>query len=67
MFSAEKFLTSSLGSSPYGEPVTRILAAAINAVEPGAAVQRFVHRQGEVITVDRQVYESVKHLSEVSE
>jgi glycerate 2-kinase len=51
MIPAEAFLTSSLGLSPDGEAVTRILAAAIAAVEPGEALRRFVRREGESLII----------------
>ncbi len=50
MLSAESFQTSSLRSLPEGESITRILAASIHAVEPGAAVERFVRREGDILT-----------------
>lgn len=37
---AARFLTTSLRSLPQGESVARVLAAALRAVEPGAAVRR---------------------------
>jgi len=42
MFTPEVFLTSTLGSHPRGESVARILAHTFNAVEPGAAVKRYL-------------------------
>jgi glycerate 2-kinase len=51
MISAESFLTSSLRDLPQGGAVARILAAAVEAVEPGEAVRRCVHREGQVLTV----------------
>ena len=56
MFSAESFLTASLRTGHQGESISRILAAAINAVEPGAAVERFVHRSGDILTVAGREY-----------
>jgi len=40
----ERLLTATLRELPHGASVTRILAAAIAAVEPGAAVRRFLRR-----------------------
>ena len=57
MLSAESFWTSSLHASPGGVRVTRILAAAIAAVEPGAAVRRFVRRDGNRLTISDRVYD----------
>jgi len=51
MFSAECFRTASLRLAPEGDSITRILAAAINALEPGAAVARHVHRAGDNLDV----------------
>jgi glycerate 2-kinase len=51
MISAEQFLTHTLSSLPQGASVARILAAAISAVEPGAAVQRFVQREGNLLQI----------------
>jgi glycerate 2-kinase len=51
MLSAESFLTASLRLAPEGESITRILAASIRAVEPGAAVERFVRRSGDILNV----------------
>jgi glycerate 2-kinase len=57
MHSAESFRTSSLRLTPQGDRITRILAAAIAAVEPGAAVKRFVQRDGDVLTISGRVYD----------
>jgi glycerate 2-kinase len=57
MLSAESFRTHSLDAAPEGESITRILAAAIHAVEPGAAVGRFVQRTGNALTVAGRSYD----------
>jgi glycerate 2-kinase len=57
MLSAESFYTFSLHSALEGWRITRILAAAINAVEPGAALGRFVQRDGEILTISDQTYD----------
>jgi hydroxypyruvate reductase len=57
MLSAESFLTSSLRAAPEGGRVTRILCAAITAVEPGAAVGRFVRRDGDMLTISGRSYD----------
>jgi glycerate 2-kinase len=44
MFTPEVFLSSTLRSHPRGGSVARILAHAFNAVEPGAAVKRYLHQ-----------------------
>jgi glycerate 2-kinase len=56
MLSAESFLTASLRLAREGDSITRILAAAINALEPGAAVQRFVRRSGDILVVAGREY-----------
>ena len=56
MFSAESFRTASLRLTREGESISRILAASINAVEPGAAVERFVHRSGDIVQVAGREY-----------
>lgn len=43
--------TASLQTSPHGKRVTRILAAALNAVEPAAAVKRHMRRDGDWLFV----------------
>jgi len=45
------FLTHTLSVHPGGDSVARILSAAVDAVEPGAAVRRFVQRQGQSLLV----------------
>jgi glycerate 2-kinase len=57
MNSAESFLTSSLRLAPEGDRITRILAAAISAVDPGAAVDRFVQRAGNILTISGKNYD----------
>jgi glycerate 2-kinase len=57
MLSAESFQTFSLRNAPEGESITRILAASIRAVEPGAAVERFVHRSGDILNVAGREYD----------
>ncbi len=56
MLSAESFWTNSLRLTPEGERLTRILAAAITAVEPDAAVGRFVRRDGDILTISGRTY-----------
>jgi hydroxypyruvate reductase len=57
MLSAESFWTSSLRLTPEGERLIRILAAAITAVEPGAAVGRFFRREGDTLTISGRTYD----------
>ena len=56
MLSAESFQTASLRLSPDGPAITRILAASILAVEPAAAVARFVRRSGDNLNVAGRNY-----------
>ena len=50
------FTTRTLAGHPRGEAVTRILSAALQAVEPGEAVCRFIQRRGQVLLIDGQEY-----------
>ncbi len=52
----EAFSTRILENHPYGGAVTRILAHAIQAVEPGNAVRQWVGRQGDVLKVGEREY-----------
>ncbi|MBM3151103.1 MAG: DUF4147 domain-containing protein [Chloroflexi bacterium] len=61
MVPPEKFLTHSLSAHPHGPSVTRILAAALEAVEPGTALRRHVQRVGDALRVGEQTC----HLAEV--
>jgi len=56
MFSGESFRTASLGRLREGQAIARILAASINAVEPGAAVARCFHRSGDILTAGGREY-----------
>jgi glycerate-2-kinase len=42
MFRSELFQTSTLKRHPSGEVITRVLAAAFNAVDPGTAVKKYL-------------------------
>ena len=57
MVSAESFWTNSLHNSPHGEAITRILAAAIQAVEPGRVVERAVKRDADDLVISRRTYD----------
>lgn len=46
----------SLGHSPHGEAAMALLQAALAAVEPGRAVQRYVRREGDRLTVANRDY-----------
>jgi len=49
-------LTKSLRASHYGERVARIMAAALEAVDPTKAVERFLQRDGTRLTIDNRIY-----------
>jgi hydroxypyruvate reductase len=55
------FWTASFRDAPWGERVTRILAAALDAVEPAAAVRRFLRRDGNLLHAGEQVYDLAKY------
>ena len=50
-------MTYSLRQSPRGESITRVLCAALEAVDPAAAVARFLIREGAHLTADGQTYD----------
>jgi hydroxypyruvate reductase len=52
-----RFSTHTLRSAPWGSRVQRILAAALEAVEPGEAVQRFLKRSGEELSAGEYRYD----------
>jgi len=56
MAKSSTFLTQTLASHPYGQAAARIMAAAIQAVEPGMAVQAFVRRDEQNLYVDGRAY-----------
>ena len=56
MIQPESFLTHSLSRHPRGESIRRILAAAIQAVDPGAAVSQFLRREKDSLIVDGREY-----------
>lgn len=58
----ERFLTRTLRASPYGPRLTRVLAAAIQAVEPRAAVGRFLRREGDGLFVNGRSYRGFDRL-----
>ncbi|GAB4129339.1 MAG: glycerate kinase [Roseiflexaceae bacterium] len=51
------FDTETLAMLPEGAALRRMLAAAVAAVEPGAAVRRFVQREGTTLMIDQQSYD----------
>ncbi len=56
MLSAESFSTASLCLAHNGKSITHILAASVHAVEPEAAVERFVRRSGDLLNVAGRAY-----------
>jgi glycerate 2-kinase len=54
MFTPAAFQTATLHSHPFGEAVARILAAALNAVEPGAAVKNFL--RGYALPTSKRIF-----------
>jgi hydroxypyruvate reductase len=53
----ELLWTASLRNSPWGPAVTRILAAALEAADPAAAVRRFLRRDGGLLMVGDRAYD----------
>ena len=51
MISANSFLTRSLRAAPRGEAITRILAAALQAVDPARVIQKAVQRDGDQLLI----------------
>lgn len=56
MLTPLSFRTHTLDVHPRGDAVMRILASAIQAVEPQAAVRKFAVRDGQSLLIDGQVY-----------
>ena len=56
MTASELFRTHTLARHLHGEAITRILAAAIHAVEPQSAVRNFVQRYGQTLLINRHEY-----------
>ncbi|MCZ2126217.1 MAG: DUF4147 domain-containing protein [Anaerolineales bacterium] len=52
----QNFSTRALQSHPRKNDVEQILSACLNAVEPSAAVRRFVQREGDFLLADNQRY-----------
>jgi glycerate 2-kinase len=57
----ELLQTTSLRATPSGAAITRILAAALDAVEPAAAVRRFLRRAGDDLYVGEQRYDLARY------
>jgi hydroxypyruvate reductase len=55
--SASDFSTQTLAIHPYGEQITQILSSAVAAVEPGAAIRRFLKCSQDRLFADDQLYD----------
>src|SRR5262245_17207583 len=53
----DQLLTASLRATPRGAAVTRIMAAALAAVEPAAAVRRYLRRDGQRLSIGERIYD----------
>jgi glycerate 2-kinase len=53
----ELLLSDCLRALPQGAAVSRILAAALDAVDPAAAVHRHLHRDGDILRAGDQTYD----------
>ncbi|GAP08473.1 glycerate 2-kinase [Anaerolinea thermolimosa] len=51
------FLTASLRAHPAGEGMARVMAAAVNAVDPREAVRRYLRREGQRLWVGDELYD----------
>ena len=56
MISPNSFFTHPLSRHPGALAITRILAAAIQAVEPGTAVKNFIRREGDSLSINERKY-----------
>ena len=56
MLAPAQFLTRSLRLSPHGTAIARILAAGLDAVDPGEAVGRFVQRENDKLRIANKLY-----------
>jgi glycerate 2-kinase len=57
MISPEQFMTHTLQTASWGPAVCRVLAAAIQAVDPGEAIRRYLQRDGDRLMVGQQYYD----------
>jgi hydroxypyruvate reductase len=53
----DKLFTRSMIAAPRGDCVARILATAIQAVEPGIAVKRYFRREGDLLYIGNHLYD----------
>ena len=54
---AQRLMTTTLRTADWGPRVARIMAAALNAVEPAAAVRQHLQRDGTRLNVAGQTYD----------
>jgi hydroxypyruvate reductase len=57
----DQLVTDSLRAIPQGAAVARILAAALDAVEPGAAVRRYLRRDGPRLSIGERAYDLAEY------
>ncbi len=57
MIAPQRLLSVTLRSAPWGERVARIMAAALNAVEPAAAVRRHMRRDDHSLIIGDRTYD----------
>ena len=57
MINPTKFQTKTFSQHQKGQQITSILAAAIDAVEPGEVIKRFVHRDENILSIAGQHYD----------
>lgn len=57
----DRLLTTSLRAAPWGAAVARIMAAALAAVEPGAAVRRSLRREGDRLYAGARGYDLARY------
>ena len=53
---AEAFLTKTLRDKPWGKNITRILAAALAAVDPAVVLEQTLQRDGNILVVQEQKF-----------
>jgi hydroxypyruvate reductase len=57
-------LTDSLRAAPWGSAVARIMAAALDAVDPAAAIHRYLRRDGSLLHAGERTYD-LRHYQRV--
>ena len=53
----DRFLTRSLRQTPWGMPIARVLARALQAVNPRAAIRAHVHLQEDQLIIQGRIYD----------